>query len=315
MSLDLEYRPKDFDDVLGNEVEIKSLIKNLDKPANKADHCYVIIGPSGCGKTTIARIAANYLGASALDTTELNTGSNRGIDTTRDIIDKMRYFPTGRVKIYIVDEAHGLTPDAKRAFLKPTEEPPEYVYFFFLTTDPIKLFKGDEGKALKTRCTKIKVIQIEPKILYRHLKRISKKEDIEVENDVLTYISQNSEGSPRNALKLLNSVIDLKDEDSQMEKLENTVLMEDPEVFHFCGELFRKNPNWNKLAEFLKSFKDKKDPEEIRRIVMGYAQSMILRMESKSAAYTLECFCDYEYMNGMPGITLATYQATHATSF
>ena len=257
MSLDLEYRPKDFDSVLGNEIEIKSLIKNLDKDPKKADHCYVIIGPAGCGKTTLARIAANYLGASEIDITELNTGSNRGIDTTRDIIDKMRY-STGKRKIYIIDEAHGLTPDAKRAFLKPTEEPPEHVYFFFLTTDPIKLFKGDEGKALKTRFTKIKVTQIESKLLYRHLKRVSKKEEIEIENDVLTYISENSEGSPRNALKLLSMIRDLEDEDSQMEKLESTILSNDPEVFEFCGHLFKKNPSWTTLAKYLTSFKEKK---------------------------------------------------------
>lgn len=320
MSLDLEYRPKDFEDVLGNEVEIKSLIKNLDKDPKKADHCYVIIGPSGCGKTTLARIAANHLGASEIDITELNTGSNRGIETSRQIIDQMRY-SMGKIKVFIIDEAHGLTPDAKRAFLKPTEEPPEHVYFFFLTTDPIKLFKGDEGKALKTRFTRVKVTQLSSKLLYRHIKRISKKEEIEVTNDVLNYISENSEGSPRTALKLLGMIGDLEDEDAQMEKLENTVISNDPEVFEFCGHLFKKNPDWNKLAEYLLAFKAKKDPEEIRRIVLGYAQSMLFknhRSTEKSrgcsvptAAYILECFCDYEYMNGMPGITLATYQATH----
>ena len=309
MSLDLKYRPDEFDKVIGNEIEIKSFITELDKKQGK--HSFVITGPSGCGKTTLARIAAKHLGASQIDITELNTGTNRGIETSRQIIEQMKY-SMGGIKVFIIDEAHGLTPDAKRAFLKPTEEPPDHVYFFFLTTDSQKLFQRDEGKALKTRLFSVKVSNVKARELYKHLKRICKKETIDISNDILTYISENCEGSPRMALLLLDAVKDLEDEDTQMEKLESTILSNDPEVFQFCQALFKKNPSWKTLAAFLKSFKEKKDPEEIRRIVMGYAQSTIWKSGSPSAAYILECFCDYEYMNGMPGITLATYQATHS---
>lgn len=306
MSLDLKYRPETFDDVIGNTNEITTFIDNLDKEDGK--HAFVIHGPAGCGKTTLARIAARYKGATKLSTKELNTGDNRGIDTTRQIIEQMRY-SMGGVQIFIIDEAHGLTTDAKRAFLKPTEEPPEHVYFFFLTTDPAKLFKGDEGKALKRRLEPVKVTRAQPKELYKHMKRIVKKEGIEVVGDVLTYISENCTGAPGTALMMLGTIKDLDGEDLQMEKLENIVLSEDREVFEFCRVLFGKNPNWKKLANFLLAFKEKKDPEEIRRMVMGYAQSVLLKSGSSSAGYILECFCDYQYSSGFPGITLATYQA------
>lgn len=306
MSLDLKYRPADFDSVIGNESEIKTFMKNLDKEDGK--HAFVIQGPAGCGKTTLGRIAAAYVGATKLSIKELNTGDNRGIDTTRQIIELMRY-SLGSTQVFIIDEAHGLTPDAKRAFLKPTEEPPDHVYFFFLTTDPAKLFKGDEGKALKRRLEPVKVSNCKPKEIYKHLRRVCKKEDIEVSGDVLTYISENCIGSPGTALMMLGTILDLEDEDSMMEKLENIVLSEDPEVFEFCRVLFGKNPNWKKLANMLLAFKEKKDPEEIRRMVMGYAQSVLLKSGSGSAGYILECFCDYQYSSGFPGITLATFQA------
>lgn len=306
MSLDIKYRPKDFDSVLGNEKEIKAFKINLEKEEGK--HSFVITGPSGCGKTTLARIAAKYIGGTDLSITELNTGNNRGIETSREIIENMRY-SMGNKKVFIIDEAHGLTADAKRALLKPTEETPDHVYFFFLTTDPIKLFKGDEGKALKTRLSQVKVTVIKPNILYKYLRRICKKEQIEISLDVLQYISENCIGSPRKALSFLDDIKDLEDENTQMEKLENLSNVQDPQVFEFCRCLFGKNPNWKTLANYLLQFKEKKDPEEIRRIVMGYAQTIILKTGSGKVAYALECFCDYQYSSGFPGITLATYQA------
>lgn len=308
MSLELKYRPKSFDEVIGNDKEIDSFKINMEKEEPK--HSFVIVGPAGCGKTTLARIAAKHVGATDLTITELNTGENRGIDTTRAIIEQMRY-SMGGTKVFIIDEAHGLTPDAKRAFLKPTEEPPEHVYFFFITTDPTKLFKGDEGKALKTRLSPVKVVRSKPKELYKHLRRICKKENLEISLEVLSYISENCEGCPRTALRALDEIKDLDGEDVQMDKLENGGNSEDPEVFEFCKVLFSSNKNWKTLANFLKGFKEKKDPEEVRRIVMGFAQSALFRGDNTHAAYILECFCDYEYMNGFPGITLATYLAVH----
>lgn len=308
MTLDLKYRPKDFDEILGNEKEIKTLITNLEKP--DGSHAFIVTGPPGCGKTTIARIAASYVGADVIATKESNTGNDRGVEAIRrNIIDQMRY-SMGGATVFIIDEAHGLTKDAKRALLKPTEEPPEHVYFFFLTTDPQELFKGDEGKALKTRLEPIKVNPVKSMVLYKYLRKIAKWEEIEnVSLDLLKQISEQCKGSPRDALKMLSAIKDIEDEEEQLSKLENWENTKDPEIFEFCRALFSKNVTWKTLANFLLGFKESKDPEVIRRMVMGYAQSVLLKSGQQKAGYILECFCDYQYSSGFPGITLATYQA------
>lgn len=305
-TLDKKLRPEEFEDVLGNEKEINSFVVNLEK--ENGPHCFVITGPSGCGKTTLARIAAKHVGATDLSITELNTGNNRGIETSRDLISKMRY-SMGGTKVFIMDEAHKMTKDGKAALLKPTEDVPDHVYFFFLTTDPTTLFKGDEGKALKTRLTPVKVTGIKPSELYKYLRRVVKKEDLNIEPDTLKIISEKCGGSPRQALVYLEAIKDLEDPDDQIDKLESMTVSDDPEVIEFCRTLLPKNTSWKTLGNMLLSFKDKKDAEEVRRIVMGYMQSVLIKSGSPRAAYILECFCDYQYSNGFPGITLATYQA------
>lgn len=303
--LDLKYRPDTFDKVLGNENEIEVFKNNLEKEEGK--QCFIISGPSGCGKTTLARIAAKHVGGTDLTITELNTAETRGIDTVRNIIEQCRY-SMGGSKVFIIDEAHGLTADAKRAFLKPAEEPEDHVYLFFLTTDPTKLFKGDEGKALKTRLTPVKVSSVKPKPIYKHLRRVCKWEGLKISNDVLEYISNNCEGSPRRALVLLDNIKDLDNEDSQIEKLENTEYQEDPQVFKFCQTLFSSKRNWKTLSGQLKLLKETQDSETIRRMVMGYAQSILFKADNSFAVWALECFCECTYDRGFPGITLATYQ-------
>lgn len=307
-SIDLEYRPDIFERVIGNDKEIEAFKNNLDKEDGK--HCYVISGPPGTGKTTIGRIGANYLGANKLDIYEYNTGSTRGIDTVRDIIDKMKH-SMGGVKVFLIDEAHGLSVDGIRAFLKPTEEPPDHVYIFFITTDPAKLFKGDQGKALKRRLVPVKMTGVTDKELYLYLKKIRKKATIEVSDEVLHYISENSEGSPGTALMLLGMVKDL-DEDDQMDKLENHILSNDPEVFEMGKEfVYNSRPNWKKISKYLTDFKKTKDPEEIRRILMGMLQTQLWKDGKSRTSWKLECLCDYQYSSGFPGITLAIFNGLH----
>jgi DNA polymerase III gamma/tau subunit len=311
MSLDLKYRPKTFDDIIGekNKKEVEKFQRLLEKDGGPQS--FILSGPSGCGKTTLARIAQEFIGASILSASELNTGNNRGIDTIREIIDQTRYVSIDDSRVFIIDEAHGLTPDAKRALLKPTEEPGDGVYFFLLTTDPSKLFKGDEGKALKTRLTSIKVFSAETREIYKHLRRIGKAEDLEISTEVYTYISENCEGSPRKALNMLGSIQGLDDEEEIFEVLENISFERDPEVFEFCQELMKSKPSWKILANMLLSFKEKKTPEEVRQIVLGYFQSVLLKNGKSKAAHVLDCFCAWEYKDHFPGITLATWESIH----
>ena len=140
MSLYLKYRPKDFDEMVGNDETIESLKKLIQK--EDRPHTYLFTGQSGCGKTSAARICANKLGAKGHSIIEINSSNNRGIDTARDIIDQMQYKPLeGNIWVFIIDEIHQTTSVAQNALLKPLEDTTDSAYFFLCTTDPQKLIK------------------------------------------------------------------------------------------------------------------------------------------------------------------------------
>jgi len=145
LPLQLKYRPKNFENFIGNNSTITALKSSLDK---KTVRCYLIHGKSGCGKTTLARIIATKLGATDRDIKELNVSNQRGIDKARKIITLTIYRPLGGVRVFILDEAHRSTVDFQNAMLKIMEEPPKGNYFVLCTTEPEKLLE-----TIKNRCS------------------------------------------------------------------------------------------------------------------------------------------------------------------
>jgi DNA polymerase-3 subunit gamma/tau len=304
MNLYRKYRPKKFEDIIGNEAEIESFQKLLSKE-NKP-HAFAIFGPSGCGKTTLARIAAEHLGADELNISEINTADNRGIDTARELGEQMKYMPmNGKPRVYIIDEVHGTTTDWKRAMLKPLEDMPDHVYFFLCTTNEKKLFSGDEGKAIKTRCTKIKVESLDDENIYRLLRRVCIAEEKEIDKDILRELSENCEGSPRQALVLLEKIIDMTDKQSML-KVISMSEEEEKETLDLCRALSKAN-EWDTIKHILNKLKEV-DPEKIRYAVLGYMNSILLKSKHDRAAYCIECFSEPFYNKGKAGVTLACYQ-------
>lgn len=306
--LHIRQRPTEFGKVLGNTNSVTVLQTELDK--DNGGRAFCIYGKSGTGKTTLARISAEYVGGDKLSIVELNTADNRGIDTARDIIEDTRYASMGGTRVYIIDEAHGITGDAKRALLKVVEDQPEDTYFFFLTTDIERLYRQDEGEALKRRLIPIKVIPLKSKMIEVYLNRILKQEQIEVPEDITITISKNCNGSLGLALMYLESVKDLEEKDMFL-RLEDLFLTDDEDIILFCRALYNKQMSWSKLTNMLKQLKEEKTAEEVRRIIMGYGQTILLRSEIPDATvtYKLECFCEIAWYTGFPGITLATAQA------
>lgn len=303
MTLYQKYRPETFEDVVGIDTTIKALQSSLKKKNHS--HVYLLSGPPGTGKTTIARIAAKELGASEMDIREINTSSARGIDTAREIIQQMRMLPIdGNAIVYILDECHKFTNDMQNALLKPLEDTPEHVYFFLCTTEPNKLIK-----AIKSRCTEIKTTVLPIQAIIHILSRVNKLEKINVNKVTLEAIADHAEGSPRNALVMLEQISNVENDKEIDIILESKGNEDDPEIIELCRVLLNTQNKWKEVATVLRKLKDAgklDDSETVRYIVLGYMNSILLSGKiMPRAVIALEAFSENTYNNGKFGITLA----------
>ena len=224
-----KYRPQKFSQVIGQNFVIKVLQGEI--KLGRVAHAYLFTGPRGLGKTTVARIFAKAVNCpnldikkeiepcnkclickeitagSSLNLVEIDGASNRGIDEIRALKEKVRFPPpTGKKKVFVIDEVHMLTTEAFNALLKTLEEPPEFAIFILATTEPHRL-----PETIISRCQRFDFKKVGAKEIIKRLKMIVRQEKREVDDKVLENIAYHSEGCVRDAESLLGQVLSLAD--------------------------------------------------------------------------------------------------------
>lgn len=297
MSLYHKYRPKTLDAILGNELLIDTLKTDLQK--EDPPHAYLLHGPTGCGKTTIGRIIGTMLGCTNRDFHEIDSADFRGIDTIRDIRHRSRFKSIyGNKIVWLIDECHKLTNDAQNALLKALEDPAKHVYYILATTDKQKLLD-----TIKGRCSQYQVNPLSDSDMLRLLRHVVKEESKEVPRQVLEQIITDSQGYPRNALQILDQIIEIDPE--KMLEVAKRQAEEQSQVIELCRALLAKAP-WKKISRILKEIKDQ-DPESVRRAILGYCNSVLLNNDNVMAAVVMEQMIEPFYSTGWPGLTFACY--------
>ena len=217
-----KFRPKDFEDVKGQE-HIVTTLKNQIK-ADRIGHAYLFCGTRGTGKTTIAKILARAVNCehpvdgspcntcktcraimegTSMNVIEIDAASNNGVDNIREIREEVAYRPTeGRYKVYIIDEVHMLSTGAFNALLKTLEEPPSYVIFILATTEAHKI-----PITILSRCQRYDFRRITVDTIADRLTELMDKEGNDVEEKAIRYIAKAADGSMRDALSLLDQCI------------------------------------------------------------------------------------------------------------
>ncbi|MCW6677979.1 DNA polymerase III subunit gamma/tau [Anaerococcus sp. NML200574] len=217
-----QYRPKTFDEVLGQDKVVNVLKNQLIN--NNFSHAYLFAGERGCGKTSAAKIFAKAINClhpkdgspclecenckaiedeSTLDVVEMDAASNRRIDDIRNLKDNVIYPPSKlKYKVYIIDEAHMITREAFNALLKIMEEPPKHLVFILATTEIDKIPKTILSRVQKFEFNKIDSVKIKEQINI-----ILKDKDIEMENEAIDLIIRKAKGAMRDALSILDQVL------------------------------------------------------------------------------------------------------------
>lgn len=221
MALYRTYRPKTFEEVIGQEHITKTLQNQIMN--GHIGHAYLFTGTRGTGKTSVAKIFARAVNCldpqngspcgkcanclklqndNDINVIEMDAASNNKVDDVREIREKVKFMPVDvKYKVYIIDEVHMLTDSAFNALLKTLEEPPKHIIFILATTEVHKL-----PQTILSRCVRFDFRLVSVKELMAHLEKIFKKEKIECDEESLKLIATAGEGSVRDTLSIADSI-------------------------------------------------------------------------------------------------------------
>lgn len=229
-----KYRPSNFSNVVGQNVVVKVLKNSL--LSNHISHAYLFSGPRGTGKTSIAKIFAkavncldfngdicgkcfNCLGLenNDIDIIEIDAASNNGVEEIRTIRENAKLLPSFcKYKVYIIDEVHMLSTGAFNALLKTLEEPPSHVIFILATTEINKI-----PLTILSRCQRFDFTRLSDDDIVARLNFILESEGRTLDEKVVKYIAEESDGGLRDAINLLDQILSLEQENISIEDIDN----------------------------------------------------------------------------------------------
>ena len=270
ISLYRKYRPKKFEDVVGQEVVVK-ILKNSIKE-NKIAHAYIFAGPRGVGKTSIAKIfskAVNCLNPiygdlcencdvcsndtdNEIDIIEIDAASNNGVDEIREIRNSIKLMPTRlKYKVYIIDEVHMLSISAFNALLKTLEEPPSHAIFILATTEVNKI-----PSTVISRCQKFDFEKITPKLIEKQLNKILELENKIISDKIVKLIAKISDGGMRDAINLLDQILSLNNSNITTDDVYKIIgEITDEELFEILNSIY--NGDMANVLYYIEKITDK----------------------------------------------------------
>lgn len=217
-----KWRPKSFEDVVGQSHITETLQKAID--TDKVAHAYLFSGPRGTGKTSTAKIFAramncvhgptshpcneceicrHILSGESMDVVEIDAASNRSIEDIRTLRETIKFMPAeGRKKIYIIDEVHMLTTEAFNALLKTLEEPPSHVVFILATTEPERI-----PMTILSRCQRYEFRRITSSDIAGRLLYVAEQEHIDLTKGAAHILAVQADGGMRDALSMLDQCV------------------------------------------------------------------------------------------------------------